>query len=442
MRYHTFAKLIAWIFPTKEDRKKFCQFCKNIDVRIRDRKNTQKAHQRYAKLLPKLQKEYHKRKLRVCFLCDDNAKWSYQSLFRAFEENEHFEPLVLVSISTELLEKKYAYLNYKQKLEDNYAFFASRGMNVAYAYDSKKDKYIDLETFRPDIIFYAEPWALKSKHAPYNTAKFALSCHSSYGASITTGTYEFTLPFYRQLWRYFLDNPYIRPSYIQRGFIDENIPVGGAMKTDAYLRPISGNVWKTDGKKRIIWAPHHSFSRKSLLKFGTFDWNYAYFYEYAKNHPEYEFVLKPHPVLYKSIINNKLMTIEEMEGYFNAWRALPNAQVIEGGDYFDLFRTSDLLVTDCCSFLCEYLPTEKPVVHLISKYSTGYNEFGKRVIEGYYPVHNLQELEERLDDILIYERDELKSKRQEIIKELEFGTVSVADRVVNHIIKCLEGQDK
>ena len=441
MLYHILAELVAWAFP-KADRQKFRRFCKEIDKRRKGEKKVLKAQKQNAALLPVLQKEYAKRKLKVCFLCQDNAKWSYQSLYEAFEKNEHFEPQVLVSIATDLLNKDNVFADYKKCLTDNYNFFASRKMNVAYAFDADNNKFIDLKKFSPDIIFYEAPWGLKNLHEPCNTSAYALSCHSSYGASITNGTYEFTLPFYRQLWRYFLDNSLTKYRYLEQGFHEDNIPVCGPLKLDAYLRPIKNNPWKANDKKHIIWAPHHSFSENSILKYGTFDWNYRFMYRYAKEHPQYEFIVKPHPAIYRAIFDSGLITRQEIDEYFAAWRALPNAQVIEGGDYFDLFKTSDLLITDCCSFLCEYLPTEKPLIHLVSEQSVGYNEYGKRIIEGYYPAHNVQELNEKLDDILIKGKDELKAKRKEIITEFKFGTACVADKIVNYLEKCLTGEYK
>ncbi len=441
MLYHILAELVAWAFP-KVDRQKFRRFCKEIDKRRKGEKKIFMAQKQNAALLPVLQKEYTKRKLKVCFLCQDNAKWSYQSLYEAFDKSEHFEPQVLVSITTDLLEKNCSFSDYKKKLRDNYDFFASRGMNVAYAFNAETKKFIDLKEFRPDIIFYEGPWGLKNMHAPYKTARYALSCHCSYGASIVKATYEFTVPFYRQLWRYFLDNGIEKHLYLSQGFEDENVPVCGLLKLDVYAQPIKHNLWKTEGKKRIIWAPHHSFADDSLLRCGTFDWNYKFMYEYAKSHPEYEFILKPHPVLFKAIVNSGLMTPEEIDEYFAAWRELPNAQVVEGGDYFDLFKTSDIMITDCCSFLCEYLLTEKPLVHLINPKSVGYNEFGQRIIAGYYPVYDVQELEAKMDDILIKGKDELKTKRQEIIKEFRLGTESVAKNIIEHLENCLKGENK
>ena len=190
-------------------------------------------------------------------------------------------------------------------------------------------------------------------------------------------------------------------------------------KLDAYLEPTnqSNIIWKSQNKKRVIYAPHHSFYKDSMLGFGTFDWNYKFFFNFAKNHPEIEFIIKPHPELKRQIVKQGLMSISEMTQYFEMWENLPNAQVYEYGNYFDMFKTSDLLITDCNSFLYEYLPTKKPVIHLISESSVGHNSFGEKIISGYYNASNIDELNKQLELVLFKNEDPLLPVREKIIAE-------------------------
>ena len=76
MKYSIVSTLIAWIFPTKQDRADFRRFCKDIDAR----QDTEIIWSRYPQLLKHLQHEYSKRKLKVVFLNRENAKWVYQDV--------------------------------------------------------------------------------------------------------------------------------------------------------------------------------------------------------------------------------------------------------------------------------------------------------------------------------------------------------------------------
>lgn len=159
-----------------------------------------------------------------------------------------------------------------------------------------------------------------------------------------------------------------------------------------------------------------------------------------KKNPEIEFIIKPHPELKRQIVRQGLMSISEMTQYFDMWEKLPNAQVYEYGNYFDMFRTSDLLITDCNSFLYEYLPTKKPVIHLIGKNSAGHNDFGQKIISGYYPAKNIEELTSQLNLVLFKGQDPLLSVRENVIeRDLIQPEGGVAKFISNYITQLLGG---
>lgn len=431
MHYSILSFLFAWMLPTKDDRTEFRSFCRNIDLR----QESLLIKDRQIKLVKKIKVEATKRKLKVVFLNSQNSKWVYQSLYEEFEKNPHFEVQVLITVGDKMMKKKNAFLNYKKLALDNYNFFTSKNMNVAYAFDFDKKQYIDLSTFKPDIIFYEQPWGLNKHHNILATSKYALPFYCSYGSNITNGTNEYSEALYGDVYTYFLDNNFTK-KFLKSHNLDENrLSVAGQLKLDAYLKPIDKTkiLWKTN-KKRIIYAPHHSFSDDSILRFGTFDKNYKFFYNYAKSHPEFEFILKPHPELKKNIIKEKLMSIEEMTQYFKMWEELPNAQIYEYGCYFDIFRTSDLLITDCNSFLFEYLPTNKPVIQLINDKSIGHNEYGQKIISGYYSAKNIDEINQLVEQLLVKEYDPLKEVRANVIeKDLIRPNGGVSKYIVRHI---------
>lgn len=440
MHYSILSFLFAWMLPTKDDRDKFRVFCRDLDAR----KNSKIIHDRYPQIIKKLQKDMQTRKLKVIFLNSENPKWVYQSLYENFSKNPHFEVQVLITVRESLLKKKYEFCEWEKLAKNNYNFFKNQNMNVDFAFDFKKKKFKDLKEFNPDIIFYEQPWDLSEEQSIIKTSKYALSFYCAYGSCITNGRNEYSEVFYKDVYTYFLDNECIKDILLEHGFCENSLTVCGQPKLDAYLKPVneSNILWKTKDKKRVIWAPHHSFYEESMLKFGTFDWNYKYIYNFAKNHPEIEFILKPHPELKRQIVRNNLMSISEMTEYFKMWERLSNAQIYEMGNYFDIFRTSDLLITDCNSFLYEYLPTKKPVIQLISKHSVGHNSFGQKIISGYYKAKNIEELETLINKVLINGKDSLLSIREKVIAEdLIQPKNGVAQFILDFIFNVLVGKE-
>ena len=138
--------------------------------------------------------------------------------------------------------------------------------------------------------------------------------------------------------------------------------------------------------KKIIWAPHHSIIGGPAIKYATFQWNYRFMYEFAKAHPEISWVVKPHPMLlYTSVNEGVFETVEDFKNYLQAWNDLPNAQVYTGAYYQDVFATSDGMIHDCGSFTAEYQYVNKPMIYL-TRDTQWHNELGEEILRASYLV--------------------------------------------------------
>ena len=138
--------------------------------------------------------------------------------------------------------------------------------------------------------------------------------------------------------------------------------------------------------------------------------------DFAKNNPDYSFVLKPHPALKNSCAACGFMTEAEYDSYMDEWNGLENASVYTDGAYFDIFKTSDVLVTDCSSFLAEYFPSKKPVILLDRPARAPFDEFGRRLEKGFYKVQTPLELKKLLNLLLTEKKDSLKDIRLSLLK--------------------------
>jgi CDP-glycerol glycerophosphotransferase (TagB/SpsB family) len=113
---------------------------------------------------------------------------------------------------------------------------------------------------------------------------------------------------------------------------------------------------------RVVWAPHHSYS-PHWLNFGVFSKIKDQMLDFAKQNPDIEIILRPHPFLWGTLTDRKVLTVSELETWRKAWDELPNTYVDEDGSYAELFLATDILVTDGISFLGEYpLISGKPTI--------------------------------------------------------------------------------
>ena len=336
--------------------------------------------------------------VKVVFLVLENAKWNGDSLYKKLAESPRFQPQVLVVVPKNADLSKNA----------DYQFFKDRKYDFAAI--SNLD---DLRRQNPDMVFYQQPWLLRAGgFYPAQVSKFALCFYFPYSISTTI-----ELPriwseckiFFRTLFRQFVFSSEVSDQFASRGI--RNTVAVGHPKLDAFGQPIGTNPWRDKDKFKIIYAPHHSFDDGSL-GWATFQWNGREILEYAKAHKETEWIFKPHPFFPRKAVENQIMTRDELCRYFDEWREI--GQVCETGDYFDMFRTADLLVTDCGSFLTEWLPTGNPCIHLLSDDGRPKprNFVQERSAAHYYKVKNLAELFDALEMLVRRREDPLGPGRK------------------------------
>ena len=127
-----------------------------------------------------------------------------------------------------------------------------------------------------------------------------------------------------------------------------------------------------------------------------------------------------------------MMTEDDINKYYNEW--LKIGRIYDKGNYFDIFKTSDLLITDSISFRAEYLPTLKPIICPTKHGSCKMNLLGKKIIEGAYITHNNKELKQTIEN-LINNNDTLYNKRKQIVEEIFGMTFNSSENIISIIEK-------
>lgn len=387
----------------------------------------------YKRVLKKLKKEVNYRKIRVLFYVCENSKWASQELYNLLDKDEHFEPIIVVGLLNFVVTGRDKTRN---NLEENYQFFKSRGMNVEYGI--RNSEIIPLEEFKPDIVFYEQQWALPKSHKPYNVSKYALTAYSYYSLPLFNYTGDYNKRFHKNIFKVFADSEENLKRYEKyEGGKLNNYVVTGYSKLDVYAdnNPIDeAKIWKNPDGFKIIYAPHHSFADKGI-DVATFHKNGQLILDLAKQNPQTTWVFKPHPAFKLEILKNNIMSEEELNNYFAEWENV--GKVYTQGDYFDIFKSSDLMITDCCSFLAEYLPTGKPVIRPLRDGNIRLNSLGEKVVEGYYQTNGNEELEKIFKQLVIDKNDPKKEIRLNSIKNVYNKNEKSVVKLINEFKKCL-----
>lgn len=375
------------------------------------------------------------RKLRVAFLITESEKWtSHASIYEAMKNSEHFEPFVLLTYFKDQVEQ----VSPEEHMKKNIKFLEERGIKYYKAYE--RGFFYKLKEFKPDIIFYQQPWAITSIQSVLNASKNSLVCYNPYCFHSLKAYVDYLYGFHGYVWKYFVESTLHKKDYEKR-YGAKNIVATGSPKIDCYKflnKEIMNSLWKSKDKKRIIYAPHHAFASELDYRVSTFLENGEFILQLAKKHPETEWIFRPHPVLIQRILRYKVMTLQEIENYYNQWKEV--GSIYTGNDYYELFASSDCLITDCISFLAEYLPSEKPVLHLRKNQDIQDKEFNdlvKTITNDYYKIYDNKTLAKTFEEVVLNGKDFLKEKR---IKNIALLKKENNETNGQKIVKYLEEQ--
>lgn len=372
-----------------------------------------------------LKKLKDKKVLKVVFYVYDSCKWKCQTIYDEMVKHPRLEPVIIVTKNSANNIDNPSYQS-KEEILETFNFFKKRKMNVELGYNFNTKKHIHFKDFKPDIIIYQHPWYVETSQGPVVCSNFALTAYVPYDIPTTTMPSEYNLRFYQYVENFYLIDEKIKNFYAP--LMDNkgsNLKVSGA--------PTLEIIKNNDKNKYVIYAPHWTINHERTIAYSTFKENGKFILEYAQAHPEFNWVFKPHPMLKKAIIDNKFMSLQEVEEYYTAWENLGKA--CYNGDYYELFNNSRLMITDCSTFLIEYLATQKPLIRLVSKSAVEFNALAKHAIKVCYNVEDNSRLEQQLNLILKENKDELKNIRESYSKKLKKDSSKF---IINNLLKQIE----
>ena len=376
-----------------------------------------RARRGYAQTLARIRaKAQGGARIRVLFIVQSTSKWKCQALYDALKADARFEVRVGVSRSAGM----YAPCTPReiaQQMEQTRAFFAARGCATVDVYDPRTNVYADLAPLGCDLVFLPESWYQPKRHRPDRLAAQALCYYIPYYAQ-DYGSLETNclLPIFRLYYRYIIQNEEWASIFktelakAGRSRAGDIVGLGHPMLDLIPFRPDPPSAAQ---RLKVVYAPHWTVAVPGVeerFSFATFRENGREILAYARQHPEIDWVFRPHPNLKSQLLKCDFMTHDEVEAYYEAWRQIGTYST--GGGYETLFQEADALVTDCGSFLTEFGATGRPVIHLLSARNTLVAlPPSKRVFDTYYQVRDLKGLYETFATVLERREDPLRTRR-------------------------------
>jgi hypothetical protein len=354
--------------------------------------------------------------LRIGFVVCEPAKWSAGPLFNLLAGDPAFRCAFHLAPSDAAL--RLSSTARRQQFERLRAFFSMLGPIGVELYDSASDRMRNPDVLDCDVAVIQQPWGMQDLPRRL-LRRGVLSAYIDYGFPIVTNdSMQFGLPdFHHFLWAYVVVSQTYRDMVQNGRFPPANVIVAGHPKLDTYLTPAPTRTevlhWPRPGdgaRRRVLFAPHHAL--EGPLSLATFAWSGAVMLELARTNPEVDFLLKPHPNL--DLAMERRGEGRSFRAWLSAWEDLPNTASYDSGNYLELFRTSDLLVTDSVSFLAEYLPTGAPILRLTRPDAAPMNRAGEALEPAFYTAATAEELRAQFAQLVHQGDDPLADLRAQI----------------------------
>lgn len=361
-----------------------------------------------------------KETITVAFLVIFGALWKYDLLYKLFEDDKRFKPVIVICPYT-----IYGKDNMMQELDRAYNLFKNKGYRVLSSYEAASDSFIDIKrTIKPDMVFFTNPHFLTLENYYISNFKEVLTCYVQYSFHVSSLNKEqYDQLFHNLLWKAFYETSMHKTFAIKyarnKGI---NVAVTGYPGTDVFLdksyQPI--DVWKIKSAdvKRIIWAPHHTINENdSNLGYSNFLQYADYFLnllERFKN--KLQIAFKPHPILRQKLYLHQDWGKQKTDNYYSQWETLSNAMLFED-DYVDLFCSSDAIIHDSGSFLVEYLFQNKPALFCFrnNDVENKFNDFGKLALKVNSKAFHINDIEKFIQEDVFNGYDSLLAERSEFI---------------------------
>lgn len=379
--------------------------------------------------------------VRVGFLCQYIPLWhKLEPIYRRMQADPRFEP-VLICLPSQFENSRYI----GPAQNDTLAYFQSHGCPEALDAMLPEGGWLDLKQLDLGYIFYPRPYHsfLPECYHAKVVSRYSRILLIFYGMNITVDMVETTLnrSFYRYVYCFFGEFPFICKRNAAFGWLCHGLKL---QQSVCYGIPGIEAVLESKGKEspswsfsrdgfRVMWTPRWTTEKR--LGGSNFFTYYRALFAYAQQHPEMDFLFRPHPLALQHFQETGEMTREEAEEFLRLCREIPNISLDGEKEYTATLWQTDVLVSDMSGLVPEYIATGKPLIFCATNFELTLEPTAARMLEGSYVVHSEQELFACLEQL---QRgiDPLAGKRAQIHSELFNEELCCpSHKIVEHLAK-------
>lgn len=372
----------------------------------------------------------------------NGSMWKYERIYKQMLLDERFDPVVVVAPR---INQSKLLLQHDQ--DEVKRLTDTQGIPVVFGYSQSTDKWLRLRDFKPDIIFYTQPYdGMLPASYEYWSNLSSLICYVPYSFQISEAAWNWDNGVQNFAWRNYLSLPHhqlICRKY-SRAKAKNAIPVGYFFEEeyDEVIRDKTtlNNIWGNDNRKRVIWAPHHSLNDDAPYRTSTFLELCEYMLEIRDQHVDDLIIcFKPHPMLLNVLC--EIWGYDKANSYYQKWACGSNSFYYDG-DFIPLFAGSDAMIHCSSSFIVDYIYTGKPVQYVYCKnwHIPPVAQVIKASLDAHYHARKRSDIEAFLDKVVIGGKDTKLFERKNVYNDfLKMPNCKLfSENVVEDIIQNLK----
>ena len=295
------------------------------------------------------------------------------------------------------------------------AYFDRHGVkHLRFNYEDSFEGLGKIKELAPDYVFINYPWQRNYQpgYRVEQLSEFTKVCYVPYYSAplVVERDHEGVAPhLYTQRSHQlasliFTQDKNVQLAYGETSRGNSHVYLTGTPKIDALVNKVSHGAksWPlaNPGNFKMIWAPHHSYS-PAWLNFGNFATMFQDMLSFAQAHPTVDVLLRPHPLMFRTLLDREVIPETVLNEWLNQWKALPNTAIDADDDVALLFGAADLMVTDGISFLGEYpLATNKPGIFFENSGHWALSHLGELAASANIRVKNFDEFEAAFENVL------------------------------------------
>ena len=295
--------------------------------------------------------------IRVAFIVQMAEIWDKEApIYEAMKKDPIFEADLIV-IPPYNQEKKCV-----ESIYDNSNFFLMNYTKCVRAVSN--NTWIKLKEMGYDYVFLQRPYDhyLPLGFRSNDIVKFAKLCYVPYGfvgADVFDGM-NTNKEFFRNVYFAFLESDYMSAKLLKK-FGTKRERRNHYIFSCGYPALAPYFYFPTIEKfKTFTWTPRWSFDPviggSNFLKYKDT------FVSVVRKHPEYDFVFRPHPLMFGEILSQGLMSKDEVTDYIFLLASL-GVKYDKDTPLEDSLKNTDVLITDFSTIIIQFYLTGRPIVY-------------------------------------------------------------------------------